>query len=111
MKTREHTNPYYFLGMYFGTVRRLVSDKDMREFQDGIVWYINRNLPLAWVRVIKWIDNHNLYKRIKKEENGQVFVTTAYLARFYELGGEVVKVMSDRDACEFWLGYDSPDIS
>lgn len=104
MKTREHTNPYYFLGKYFWTVRSLVSDKDMREFQDGIVWYINRNLPMAFVRVTKWIENHNLYKRIKRDENGQI-VTTEYLAKFYELGGEVVKVMSHKDACEFWLGY------
>ena len=104
---KERTNPYYFLGMYFGTVRSLVSDKDMREFQDGIVWYINRNLPMAMSRVIKWIDNHNLYKYIKKEENGQVYVTNTYLAKFSELNGNQapVKVMSDRDACEFWLGY------
>lgn len=103
MKTREHTNPYYFLGKYFGIVRSMVSEKDMREFQNGIVWYINRNLTMAMSRVTKWIDNHNLRNRIALDEDG--YVTDKALARFSELGGEVVRVMSDRDACEFWLGY------
>lgn len=103
---REHTNPYYFLGKYFGIVRSLVSDKDMREFQDGIVWYINRNLPMAMSRVIKWIDNHNLRKRLKFDEDG-LCVTDKALVKFGELNGNQapVKVMSNRDACEFWLGY------
>jgi hypothetical protein len=100
---KENTNPYYFLGMYFGTVRSLVSDKDMREFQDGIVWYINRNLTMAFARVTKWIENHRLHKLIQLDEDG--YVTDKALAKFSELGGEVVKVMSDRDACAFWAGY------
>lgn len=102
---REHTNPYYFLGMYFGYVRNLVNKKDEVEFANGIVWYINRNLTLAMSRVIKWIDNHDLRKRIKLDEDG--YVTDKALAKFSELNGNQgpVKVMSNRDACEFWLGY------
>ena len=106
---KEHTNPYYFLGKYFGTVRSLVSDKDMREFQDGIVWYINRNLTMAFARVTKWIENHGLHKLIRLDEDG--YVTDKALAKFSELNGNQapVKVMSDRDACEFWVGYCSTE--